>query len=571
MKVFKILFFLAVLISGITACQPDDDFGAFTPENEEISLDPAQAEVSKVAGQYSFMVTSNLPWRAKSNAAWITVTTQQGSTSGAIEYSVAANPTTEQRSGTIEVWITQNSKVLFTVIQEAGDLPPDTAQNIYVKPNGTGDGSSWDNATTLSQALKLNLFDGDKIHVSAGTHTPLYTFGGEEASDATERTFDLNRNIEIIGGYSANPSPDELPSPSVNETVLSGQLSGSQTNHVIAVTAALVSGHSVKISGVTIKDGYANGSGNSVINGVSFPKNYAGGIIIAGGILELNNCIVSSNKASSHGVGIYAFSGAELIINNSKIIGNQGATSNGCGLYLNGASATITGTTIENNITNGVGAGIQTFVSAILKMYNCTIANNSAGSRAGALYARNNTQAILVNCTLYGNTTTTTPGNGGAIHTHDSSTITIISSTITANQGGTGGGINNTEGCTINLYNSIVSGNLQEGNPSDIIGDVSYEYCITGSNTYGDNGAPLAGEVFDSGFMLSALSNNGGTTQTCALAGSNNPAVNNGMPVTELQALGSTLSPGAEASIITNDQAGNSRAGSQDIGALVQQ
>ncbi|MDL5514939.1 right-handed parallel beta-helix repeat-containing protein [Arenibacter sp. M-2] len=571
MKYFQIKLILSILLLSFAACQTDDDYGAFTPEKEDISLSATEQTVGKVAGDHSITVNSNLPWRAESNTSWISLKTLQGDAgSTTLEYSVENNITVETRQGSLDVWITQNNRVTLNISQEAGDLPPDTAQHIYVKPNGTGDGTNWDNATTLAHALTMDIFDDDKIHLASGTHIPVYTFGGITGSDDNEITFDIFRNIELIGGYSANPTEGETPDASINETILSGLLdNGTQVNHVVSITAAKVDGKSVKLSGLTIRDGNANGSGNNSVNGINYPKSYAGGVIIANGRLEINNCIITDNKVTGHGIGMYVFSGAELIMNNSKITGNQGTRSNGGGIYLNGGIATLSYTSIENNVTSGVGGAIQTYGSSILRMYNCTVANNTAGSRGAGVYARNNTQALLVNCTVYGNTTTAAPGLGAAVHTHDNSTIDIVSSTITANTGGNGGGINNTAGCTINLYNSIIAGNIGDGAASDIVGDVGYEYSIIGSDVFGEDGVQLTGEVFDASTMLEAMADNGGNTQTCKLVGDGNPARTNGMNVTQLQVLGINFSPAVPDDFSTNDQIGKDRAGNTVMGALI--
>lgn len=448
------------------------------------------------------------------------------------------------------------------------------AQNIYVKPNAGGDGSSWENAIDLADALELNeLQSGYTIHIATGEYRPSHTITNGIEDDEKEFTFEISQNINLIGGYPANPSNTDVPSPSLNPTILSGLLeSGVKVNHVITVSASLLSGESVVLSGLIIRDGNAASSGNSSINSIDFPKNYGAGIIMANARVELNECMIVNNQATLHGVGIYAFSNAEIIINNTDVANNTGATSNGCGLYLNAAKAVINNSSFENNITNGVGGAIQTFGSAVLRLYNTTIANNTAGSRAGAIYIRNNTQALIVNCTLFGNTTTTAPGNGGAIHTHDNSTVNIISSTITANTGGTGGGINNTAGCTVNIYNSIVSGNNENGTDSNLVGTVNYEFSVIGDTVFGEEGTPLADIVFDVASSLGTLSDNGGYAQTCALIGENNFAVGNGMSGEELQELISefTAINTEDLSVLVSlDQTGSSREGTADLGAVI--
>lgn len=562
-------FLIFTFLITVFGCQTDEEFGAFKAEKEAISISQKEISIGKEGGEVNIEINANLPWRAESKDFWISLNTSQGVESGNLNYVVDANQSIASRTGTIDIWITQSSKISHVIKQEAGDLPPDISQNIYVKPEGNGDGSSWDQATNLGEALTMEVFDGDIIHLAAGTYVPSKTITGGDESDSKDLTFEITKNIKLIGGYPLNPVDGDVNDPSNNKTILSG----AQANHVIVVSASKADDEEVELNGLIIRDGFSSVTGNITINGINYPRNYGAGLIIANARLKLESCEVSNNKAASgHGIGMYAFSNAEISINNSKIVSNIGSGSNnGAGLYFNGAEAIVTNTTIENNATNGVGAGIQTLGSSILHVYNSTIANNiagvsgAAGKRAGGIYNRNNSHAVLVNCTIYGNSAT---GFGGAIHTHDNSTTDIISSTITANNG-IGGGINNTIGCAVNVYNSIVSGNTGEGMASDIIGDITFKKSVEGNTFLDEEGLPIVGDSFDHTIMIEELQDNGGKSQTCRLLGDDNPAKTNGMSVTALQILGINFNPSVPDNISTKDQVGEDREGTTVIGALI--
>ena len=109
------------------------------------------------------------------------------------------------------------------------------AENYYVKVDGTGDGSSWEKAMSAEKfALKLStqstLGTGDTFHLAAGTYHPMY----DPAVDHTEfDDYDVAKKqfayyiqtpVNIIGGYSANPTNEEIPNPSINQTIISGDL-----------------------------------------------------------------------------------------------------------------------------------------------------------------------------------------------------------------------------------------------------------------------------------------------------------------------------------------------------------
>lgn len=552
------------------SCSDDEVLGAFTPLTPSISIDGNEITVSKDAGEYSVTVESNLPWRASTKTTWIELIEFRGPESGPLKFKVARNAVAEPREGEIRIWITEESELTFRVIQEMGDLPPDIKTHIYVKVGGTGDGSSWEEATTLAEALAMDLFDGDFIHVAAGSHIPGYTITGGSAADVKDLTFEIKQNLNIIGGYPADASEGAVADPSAHETILTGLIGGTSVNHVVTISAPRASGQRVFLSGLTIRDGDASGSGNTTINGVGYPRNHGAGVIVARSEVEMFRCIVSNNTASAHGVGMYVFSNASVLLEQSAIRSNTGSASNGGGMYLNGAQATFIDSSIDNNSTNGVAGGIQSYGSSELRMYNTTVANNksgafgAAGQRAGGIYHRNNSKAVLVNCTVYGNTAS---GLGGGIHTHDGSTIDIISSTITGNDGN-GGGINNTAGCTMNIHNTIVSGNTFSGAPSEVVGDVGVSFSVVGSQVFDGDGAAVAGPVFDAS-KLGALADNGGHVESVALVDDDSPAVDHGMSSTDLFVLGNSFSPAVPEEITTSDQTGASREGKQTIGAVV--
>lgn len=453
------------------------------------------------------------------------------------------------------------------------------AQHIYVKPLGTGDGSSWANATSLGSALASSLSSGDKIHIAAGTYRPSVTItNGDTAVGAdNDLTFEIKQNVELIGGYSQNPTTGEAPNPSVNETILSGLLENdSQVNHVIAVTAPKIDGESVKLYGLTIKEGHASDesgagtSGELIINDLFYPRNYGAGIIAAGSRLEIDECIISNNTAVAHGVAMLIHQEAEIVVNNSKIIdnGDVAVSSNGVGMWLRNSTGTFNNCTVAGNETSGVGSGVYIYTTAKLNMNNCTIANNIAGARGGAIYARGTSDAVLINCTISGNSAT---NYGGGIHTYGSSVIDVISSTITNNNAPNGGGVHNTDsnGCSINLYNSIVSGNFNgDGMTSlEIGGTITTISSIVGEEVFDASGTITSG-TFDASTMLDELSDNGGDTATCKLLlEDNNPAIDSGMTVAELQTLGATYSPVLSNDLLAKDQLANDRV-SNNMGAL---
>jgi hypothetical protein len=90
----------------------------------------------------------------------------------------------------------------------------------------------------------------------------------------------------------------------------------------------------VKISGVRISRGFSSGAGGGVL-------------VVSGGSLTLNNCLISGNSAESGG-GVFAENGANITITNSAITGNVSFVEGG-GVSNRGGTLTVINSTIVGN------------------------------------------------------------------------------------------------------------------------------------------------------------------------------------------------------------------------------
>ncbi len=510
-----------------------------------------------------------------------------------------------------------------------------SAADYYVKTTGTGDGSSWETATTLDGALASATTAGDVIHIAAGTYVPTVLITGN-AGSLREKTFEIKYNISLIGGYPENATTGAVADHAVNPTVLSGELTTSYSAyHVVTITAPVESGKKVRLQGLTIKktDATASTSSATTGNGIAYPRNYGGGIIVAKSTVELTDCIISDNLAQ-FAAGVYAFSNANITLNKCNIKnntanaaagygggitvaqstieltdciisdnqsvhaggvyantnnnitfrrcsikGNSATNGNGGGIWVTSSSVYMYDSNISNNSCTGTAAGLYIYNSnAKFYIYNTTINNNTATQQVAGAYIRDGAEGYFVNCTIYGNTSNhASAGVGGIafLGNTDKNVITnIINSTITNNTGSLAGGINGsisgTGLFTTTINNSIISGN---SNAKDIGpgagGTHSKLYSIISDKVYDAAGEEIADVSFDASTMLDILADNGGKTQTCLLKGSGNPAYTYGMTSTQLTTLAGTFTPAIPTDIITNDQIGNSRSSATTIGAVL--
>ena len=554
--IMPIFLGMLVLIS-LSGCKKDTN--SFDPN---LALATESLSVSNQANNYSVDMVSNLPWTAESDVDWITVNPSSGEKGkGKMTFSVSKSEE-DERIGTITISTSADYKKQITVTQESG-----LSADMYVKVDGTGSGMSWEDATTLSNALKL-VPSGSTIYIAAGTHVPTEIITGGDSSVDGDITFEINKYITLKGGYPANATEGAEADPVNNKTLLSGKLpNGSETYHVVTVTAPRIEGQKVVIDGVTISHGNAGTPTTSAnVNGTNFRRDYGGGLVIGNAIVDILNTEISNNKSAKFVAGVRIFGESIVTMRNSKVHRNI-SVSNGGGLWADNSTVYIYDSEFTENETPGTAAGIHGYPDANIYMYNSTVANNKGNSYGAGLYIRQNSNAVLVNCLIYGNITTSANGGGG-IMMYSNTKLDLISSTVVDNEArGPGGGIyRRADVNELSIYNSIISGNAQASGSSDVaVFEANAQAplvrsTVIGSKAYSQSGAEIAGANFNVSSMLNA---------SYLPVGADNPALDNGMTGSELNSLANTFNPVLEA-FISSDYNGRSRSGFTIMGALVQ-
>ena len=291
---------------------------------------------------------------------------------------------------------------------------------IYVSEDGTGDGSSWANATNkLHFASALSSGGGTKVWVKAGTY-----YG--DISD-TEGAFSISANNRVYGGFHGDEAPNydlSLRDFDKDPTILDGQ----GARRVLLQDQAYTSATMPIWDGFIIQNG-AIGSGAGV-----YLNNY----------VTLNNCSIINNAATMYGGGVY--------INSTG--GTAHVTLNNCRVMDNSAS-------MGGGVCDRVGADYT----------NCRISNNTASTKGGGIYLYNNTEPVFKNCILSNNTAQTAGGM------YARGKFTAYNCDIVMNFAYESiGGIYHEERHN-KYYNCILWGNKANGQPSQVDGVSDYEYC----------------------------------------------------------------------------------------------
>ena len=236
----------------------------------------------------------------------------------------------------------------------------------YVSPTGTGDGSSWTNATTLTDALGKAVA-GDQIWVlgfeQIDNSNKLYIV--PESMKATG--FTLKSGVQLYGGFKGDETTLDAretlgkPYQLKYRSVLSGDISGKD---VIDNTNLIFPANSTRTDNAThvlsIDMTPTSGSGNNntyptVVNGFSIgggqadgADEYGGGIYISGnnaggGIFRIERCFFVNNYATQGGA-IYVTADVQNQNNNISLI-------NQCAIYNNAAG--------ERGAVVNAGGGIR--------------------------------------------------------------------------------------------------------------------------------------------------------------------------------------------------------------------
>lgn len=508
---------------------------------------------------------SNSAWQLSTDVDWIAFEEEEGKKGKhKIKFEVEANDD-DERLGTIQIAVQSGMEREIQIYQQAGAI-----QVFYVKTDGQGEGRSWEDATTLQNALGTAT-SGSTIHIAEGTYRPTRTITNGDQADDGDRTFEIRANIALIGGYPDDAKEETTADPNRYETILSGkQENNSESYHVVAVTAPIEQGQKVAINGVTIRDGHGSDRGTNIsIGGNAYSRGYGAGMIIGRAVADLDRVSVINNRTSNEkgtvgmAAGVFVFAGADVTIKNSKINSNSSAN-NGGGLWVDRAKTFVYDSEINGN-GGGTAAGVHAYPDAILYMYNSEVAQNEGRSYGAGVYLRENSKAVLVNCLISDNESTSANGGGGVM-LYDNSEIDIISSTIVNNNiVGPGGGVYRRSGNNkINIVNSIIAGNKQVSGSSDVdvyedsAGAPRVNASAIGNSIYDEAGSEVSNASFSFSSMVSA---------SYRLQGADNPALEYGMNAGSLFGLVDQYDPSLDGEVVMVDFEGESREGSTIMGA----
>ena len=279
----------------------------------------------------------------------------------------------------------------------------------YVKAGGTGDGSSWANASGDLQKMIDELADNNpqnlagEVWVAKGTYDPQSNLISGTSYSAS---FRMRDGISVYGGFAGGEASKQdrpkgssnMPWDFNNETILqaayydAGNLNWennkwtqtSDSRHVVwfAPMAGEAAFTRVTIlDGVTIRGGYAQG-GTGLDD---FMTDRGGGVYMDGANAYLTNCVVKENYATGNGGGIYLRDGRVQ----TSLVYNNNADANGGAVYVDNRGLVHRSMLANNSAHNGAGVYLHNEANndhpEYLILSTCVVSNNTMTGN-GAVY-----------------------------------------------------------------------------------------------------------------------------------------------------------------------------------------
>lgn len=275
----------------------------------------------------------------------------------------------------------------------------------YVVPSGSGNGSSWLNASGDIAAMISASTTGDEVWIKKGTYTPAVTLS-------------MKNGVAIYGGFAGTETLLSERNFATNPTIISGQ--GNKlvfSNSGLDATAVL--------DGCTISNGY----GGSATEG--------GGMYNSTSQVTIRNCVFANNKAS-YGGGMMN-SNSNPTISNCVFAGNQSLTNSGGAMYNYNSSPNISNSVFTGNSSGAHGGAMMNTSSysprpASPTITNCVFTGNTAADNGGAMYNYSYSYPTITNSIIYSNTARLTAN----IFNYGGATPIITYSDIQGGYAGTG-------------------------------------------------------------------------------------------------------------------------------------
>jgi len=367
---------------------------------------------------------------------------------------------------------TNKMGVLLSLLIPVLWSPPLSADTIYVKPDGSGGGTSWADAADLTAAL-TGAVSGDEFWLAAGAYRPTAT---GDPCDPRSAAFNLTGRLAVYGGFPASGAPTWPDrDPAAHPTILSGNIGDplDPNDNAYHVVLAVTLDPCSVLDGLVIADGRADGdhsSGYDIGGGLAimnssatiahcvFENNRAvsgAAVYTTYSILQFDDCLFADNgsiDATLGGGGMYNDYNSQITLNRGVFLRNRASFGGGlcnsfysvalvrdCTFRENAAdyggglaNLYFGGAQVERSIFHANTAaeygGALGNIGGMSLLVNSLLTSNSAVKNGGAVCHQTSFNSQIVNCTLVDNTApkgramscTSDPCNPSLVEVHNS-------------------------------------------------------------------------------------------------------------------------------------------------------
>jgi hypothetical protein len=350
--------------------------------------------------------------------------------------------------------------LMVSIFCQAGKPLVTPPMTIYVNVNATGgtyDGQAWETAYQDLQVAMNAAEIGDEIWIAAGTYYPTQKPTGVSSEDDRDKTFYLNKDLKLYGGFVGTEGNLGDRDPIVNKVILSGDIDqnddldgGSNANNAyhVFITYGLTS--DAYFDGLNITGGNANSSETIDFMSEEFNSSTGGGQLNSNSSPILTNCNIYNNFASAGGGQYNSFSSSPILMD-CNIFNNT--AEEGGGQYNDSSSPILTNCSIYNNTASNAGGGQQNNNNSNPSLSNCNLYNNGAFF-GGGQYNIYSSSPTLANCNIYNNSAVY---SGGGQTNFNSSSSILTNCNIYNNNAKLGGGQYNLDSSPVILNCNIYS------------------------------------------------------------------------------------------------------------------
>jgi hypothetical protein len=351
-------------------------------------------------------------------------------------------------------------RLISTVLIVTGITLSTQGKTCYVRENGSGDGSSWANASADFQGMVDSCTNaGGEVWVAAGAYIPTGWPHGVDNEGNTlvskEVHFSLRNGVTVLGGFPPDNDAATMKDRDLDnyETIFSGDIgvSGNRSDdsyHVFYHPSAAALDETAMLNGVVVTKGHSG-----LVVYTAWWHNYGGGMFNVGSSPTIEDCVFRGNYAHYVGGGIFN-SGSHPQILNCEFLNNSAG--HGGGIYNGNSSPAISNCVFSSNTVKYNGGAVDNHGGSA-SFDRCVFFNNRVNddgdARGGTIY--NYESRPVFNNTLIVDKPTL--GWNDCVENYRAHP-SFNSCTFFGMEGNSGTGIRNREYCTVTLTNCIVWG-----------------------------------------------------------------------------------------------------------------